>query len=526
MTDESGRSANTGGPRTQPQPDTSPGTGERTTSRQLAAPQIARHYLWVPPLLSLAISCVAIAVPSPRWDEAATVAAASRSLPDLFAMLGNIDAVHGLYYLLLHPIMAVFGPSVVVGRLLSALAIAAATAATALLGMRLSSPRLGFTAGVVFALLPVTSHYGMEMRTPAMATAVIAWATYALVILLTDATAHRGRWWIIYTLGMVLASYVFLYSLLILAAHWTTLLIRRPSGLVLRRAVFASVIIVLASVPLLLVAAGQSAQVGWISRPTLTTLIQTAGAWTLPPALNKIGTGLSASQLLVVLLWGIVLLGAVVAWRRRHTQSRAEASTELLFAVAAPWLFLPTAILLVASLVDPLFHRSYVVFSTPAFALLVAYGLLLVTRRALLGVLAAGLIMLAIPTLYSDRQPLAKGNLDLIADVLAQQSQPGDAIVFYKSGGRRMTVLYPETFDPLTDVVLDQTPIEAGDFLGTKVTEHELDSRLDEVDRLWLVSRVRKPLPDWMQRQFAENHLIKTDDWKFGRSSLLLYERE
>ena len=41
-------------------------------------------------------------VPGPWLDEGATILSASRSWPSLAEMLGNIDAVHGLYYGIMH----------------------------------------------------------------------------------------------------------------------------------------------------------------------------------------------------------------------------------------------------------------------------------------------------------------------------------------------------------------------------------------------------------------------------------------
>lgn len=44
-------------------------------------------------------------------DEAATIAGARRALPELWLMLQNVDAVHGLYYLLMHFWIDLFGQS-------------------------------------------------------------------------------------------------------------------------------------------------------------------------------------------------------------------------------------------------------------------------------------------------------------------------------------------------------------------------------------------------------------------------------
>ena len=53
-------------------------------------------------LANAAVSFVAITTPSVWFDEAATVSGATRSIPELLHMLGKVDAVHGLYYMLMH----------------------------------------------------------------------------------------------------------------------------------------------------------------------------------------------------------------------------------------------------------------------------------------------------------------------------------------------------------------------------------------------------------------------------------------
>src|ERR1700754_179371 len=90
---------------------------------------------------------------APLWrDELATWSAASRSLPDLWRMLGGIDAVTGPYYLFMHAWIRVFGDSAFALRLPSLLAMAGAAALTATLGTRLFGPRAGLVAGLLFAV--------------------------------------------------------------------------------------------------------------------------------------------------------------------------------------------------------------------------------------------------------------------------------------------------------------------------------------------------------------------------------------
>ncbi len=87
-------------------------------------------------------------------DEAATIAGARRTLPELWLMLQNVDAVHGLYYLLMHFWIDLFGQSALSLRMPSALAIGAGTAGVYVLARRLDGRQLALWSALIFALLP------------------------------------------------------------------------------------------------------------------------------------------------------------------------------------------------------------------------------------------------------------------------------------------------------------------------------------------------------------------------------------
>lgn len=72
-------------------------------------------------------------IPSYWGDEAASVMSASRTWPSLFAVLGNVDGVHGLYYGLLHVWVHVFGTSEAATRAPSAIAVGFMVAGTVVL---------------------------------------------------------------------------------------------------------------------------------------------------------------------------------------------------------------------------------------------------------------------------------------------------------------------------------------------------------------------------------------------------------
>ncbi|WPB96345.1 glycosyltransferase family 39 protein [Streptomyces malaysiensis] len=113
-------------------------------------------------------------------DESATYQMARRTLPQIRDVLGTVDAVHGLYYVLMHPLLAL-RPSEVTLRLPSVLAAVATTALVAALGCRLARPRVGLWAGLLYAATPVVTHYAQEGRSYALVAAGGAWATYLLV---------------------------------------------------------------------------------------------------------------------------------------------------------------------------------------------------------------------------------------------------------------------------------------------------------------------------------------------------------
>ncbi|MEU5419883.1 hypothetical protein AB0G46_11580, partial [Streptomyces sp. NPDC020667] len=66
-------------------------------------------------------------------DESATFQVSRRSVPQIWHLLGSVDAVHGLYYLLMHWVLAVRADEIAL-RLPSVAASAATAALVGALG--------------------------------------------------------------------------------------------------------------------------------------------------------------------------------------------------------------------------------------------------------------------------------------------------------------------------------------------------------------------------------------------------------
>ena len=102
---------------------------EQSTDSTMTA---AARPLWlVPPVVTLAVMLWGIQGASYSRDEAATMSAVLRPFHGLLQMLGKVDAVHGLYYVIMWPIVRLIGPGEIATRLPSALAMAVAAACLA-----------------------------------------------------------------------------------------------------------------------------------------------------------------------------------------------------------------------------------------------------------------------------------------------------------------------------------------------------------------------------------------------------------
>jgi mannosyltransferase len=98
---------------------------------------VMANLTWAAPVVvTAALGLLDIGVPQLWRDELASWSAATRTLPQLWAMVHSIDAVLGLYYLGLHLWMVVFGDSATAMRLPSVIAMAAAAGVVALIGRR------------------------------------------------------------------------------------------------------------------------------------------------------------------------------------------------------------------------------------------------------------------------------------------------------------------------------------------------------------------------------------------------------
>ncbi|MEU8192500.1 glycosyltransferase family 39 protein [Microbispora amethystogenes] len=480
----------------------------------------------VPAVLALAAGLWDLGGP-PLWrDEAATVSAAVRTLPQTAHLLSSVDAVHGLYYALMHVVVGVFGTAEVALRLPSVLAGALAAAGTGALGRALGLPRAGLYGGTLLALMPIFSRYVQEARPYAMTTAAAVGVTLLLVRVLRSPTpaALAG-----YAVALTALAYLNLFAFLVAGAHGVVVVLSRGP---LARWACATAASSAAVAPLAWLGSGQGAQVSWIRRPEAADAGRLAvqmfgdlGATTPPrwPGLAPPGPlGVAALTALGVapLAWVLALLGlalglvsgirAARAARAASPACRAKVGAgergdpfkagwrgaggyTALVRVTVPWLLVPATVLLAASwAAHPVYVFRYVLCCVPAAALLAGAGLAALPTGVAVAALAAW-IGLSVPGQLATRGP--DGRQDdprPVLALLASASRPGDGVMFVPAKVRKYVTVYPSIFGRLSDVALARSPEWDGSFGGREVGPRVLAARLAELRTLWVVGHTGK----------------------------------
>jgi mannosyltransferase len=286
-----------------------------------------------------------------------------------------------------------------------------------------------------------------------------------------------------------------MFAALLLLAHAVTLALARVPGRVWRGwgAAAGGALLVLA--PLVLLAQGQAAQVGWLPVPR----------WGSAERLLRAFAGSSGP-----VFWTYLALVAVALTGIRRSP---------LVRVALPLTVVAPAVLMGVSQVRPMYDDRYVLFALAGAPLLAAAGADRVVRAlrrpsssgpypaaALAGVLAVTLAFAHQLPLHRQHRTLAQRADDLAAvSALASRSlRPGDPVLFLPSIGRRAALAYPKGFRRAWDVALAVPGPQSGTLYGRELAAPELRRRLAGVDRVWVVAEPYALGSRWRPRNPTE----------------------
>lgn len=442
-------------------------------------------------------------------DEGRTHQVATRSLPEIVRLLGSADAVHGLYYLLMHGVLSVHHGEVAL-RLPSVLAGVATAGLVAALGVRLARPRVGLWAGLLHVATPLTGYYAQEGRSYALVAAGVTGAT----LLLVRAVRHaRVRDWCLY--GAVVTGTVLLHELavLILLAHGATLVLswRRLDRAVWRDWAVCGLAALTVLLPLARLTLGQSDRTRWLAGSDEGSAALLLKAFAGPTEL---------------VLTGALLLACVALNSPLERTGRLS-----LNAVALPLMVLPPAVLIMASSYAPPHHDRYLYFAlvgTPLMAAAgaerIARGVRLLRSRpgrraggALLGAAVLGLAFsLQLPLHRADRTTEQRpDDPAAVAGLVDRQLSHGDSMLYLPSAARRTALAYPHEFRDAADVALARTGAASGTLYGEETGAGELRRRLASLEHVWLLAEPYAASPAWEPKDATERTKLTVVEEEF-----------
>lgn len=497
-------------------------------------------------VLGLLVAVAFSWVPSVWYDESATIVSAQRTWAELWAEIQNVDAVHAVYYALMHGWFALVGYTPFSLRFPSAVATAVAAALLTVLAKELTTKRTGFVAGLLFILLPRVTWMGGEGRSYATATALATAATLVFVLAVKktrrDPQSHR-RWWILYGVLAFASTAVFLYAALVVVGHGVTLALwalrerRAGRSTPLRSSIvgwlvsagIAGVLLV----PLARLASGQSKQISWISKPDLSTILD-FGMW----------QWFMTNWWFAAFAWILVILG-IISLARKSRRARPQLAATAaapnrtlgVLQVALPWMLVPSLGLIAVSIVgNPLYSPRYVTFAAPAMALLMAVGLTTFRART---VIAAGLIIavgMTLPTFVSQRTAEAKDSSswsEVAALITKERKLEGvnatDAIIYghirrHPTGSaRNIAYAYPSAFAGMTDVTLKTPAAQTGELWETRYPLAQKIERVDGHQYVWLVTSIKQDLRPSVTKALAGEGYHLQDQWHLTWVNVLRY---
>jgi mannosyltransferase len=441
-------------------------------------------------VLAAAVSLAGAARPSFWYDEAATISASySRSLAQLWQMLGNVDAVHGLYYLFMHGWFHFFPPTEFWSRAPSGLAIGGAAAGVVVLGKQFSSRTVAVTSGVLCGILPRSTWAGIEARPYAMSMMAAVWLTVLLV-----AAARRENCWVWLSYGIALALSILLdmYLTLVLLAHVAFMCAFRRTRRVLVQFAVTSVLTICALAPFVIEVVGQVQQIKWIApvgRRTIEDVVVQQYFERSPP---------------FAVLSALVIAAAIALWL--GTSAKPAEGERQLLTLAVAWMVIPTALIVIAAvLVHPVYTPRYLSFTAPAMALIlgVCVGALAVKPWVATALVTLFAVAAAPNYIRAQRSPYAKYGMDYsqVADLITAKAAPGDCLLvndtvtFMPAPMRPLMAARPAAYRKLIDLTLWQRATDRRDVFDTNLIPEVVATPLSQCGVVWIITQADDAMP-------------------------------
>ncbi len=421
-----------------------------------------------------------------------------------------------LYYLLLH-FWLLFGSSVSVARLLSAILGTINVFQAIWLGNELAGRRVGLGLGILLAVSPYHVWYSQEARQYML----LVCLTTAATKLLWSCLQGKKRWWL-YCLVSVLAIYTQYFAVFIFMAHAVILLIWtfvQKNWKPARNWVLSIAAVLLAFLPWLPTALNQFRfhTMPWISEPA-------GGDIRDVPLKLLFGGGVTI--LPAILRWiGIVVLVLIAVWLlSRYTPTGAKTRLKIGFILS--WLIVPFAAISLVSIVVPVFQfKQFMIILVPLL-FLVTWMLDFLPRK-IGGIIFILFFCVTIATTGYQQVTTTKDDWRQVAAYIQQNEAAGDLVFGNPAAGSLALGLYWPTPLQFQGYPPDYNIIKGG-WTGSPLDERGAAALLQADTqghlRVWLVEQfpefwdARHYLADWLS-----THGTKLDDQYFGKIHVRLF---
>jgi mannosyltransferase len=452
---------------------------------------------WLVAAVTVGVSAAFAGRPSFWFDESATISAsANRTVPELWKLLTHIDAVHGLYYLMMHGWFAIFPATEFWSRVPSCLAVGAAAAGVTIFTRQFvpltASRSVSLCAGVLFAILPRTTWAGIEARPYPFSAAVGVWLT---VLLVTAVRRNRPRLWVGYGLALMASILLNLHLTLLVLVYAVILALSVPRNSRKSPGIWwaaTSAVAIGAMMPFILFAHGQIGQVNWI--------FPVSWHYAFDISLRQYFDHSPPFAILTALLF----VAAIVAWRAGR--AAPAGAIRRLVIVCVAWLVLPTAALVIYSAVsDPVYYPRYLIMTTPAMAILMSVCIVTIARTPLLITCCVALFAVAgwQDYLVVQRGQYAKEGWDYsrVADVIGAHASPGDCLVVDNTANwrpgpiRALLAARPGAFHSLIDVERGAYGPKVGWLWDGHVAVWLATAKINKCPAIWTITSQDSTVP-------------------------------
>lgn len=471
-------------------------SSSEVAAEEITVPTTFSKWSWAVGLATLLYSGFGIWRPSFWTDEAATISAVRRTFPDLYALLANIDAVHGAYYTLMLGWTQLFGYSEVSLRLPSLIAISCAAVLFVELGRKIGGTSFGLVAAALLVLLPRTQYVGTDARSYALTLLGAVAATYLLVSMRERPSSVKCIGYAI--VGLITVSLSF-YCAILVIAHALTVLLDRKLRQQWRPLLLSSTGWVAPALFIGGIASHQQFQISWIREvgpafPYEFFFLQffADGYFTNEGLVVPMPTSGESWTMVVlaILIWSAAVIGAVITRRR------------FLVLLAIPWLLVPPAVVIGGSLItgSDYYLPRYLTFILPAMALLAAAPIVALPniltgearyRKLLTYAALVAVFVVCIPSYLGQRSPFGRDPQDdfrFVAQAVEDLSWPGDSFVIDPENDL-MFQAYPGPFSNLADPTLGATATQWDRILSQRF---DVKTSADRIRRYPVVILIEK----------------------------------